>query len=274
HSSLWAGAALCDMKPGVPIIVSEHIKEFLIPDAFDDFQHKLIQYTYNNIQGLIAPSSSVMEAIQSTFKIPDSCKTQVIPNMVDTDYFVPLKDKPDNERFSFLIVAMLRPEKRIDTIIQAFIPIGNNFLARLNILGDGPEYKNLHTISEEFHLDRLVKFLKKKGRTEVLNAMQKTDVCLLFSEMETFGVTLIEALSCGIPVIGGNVGGANDIITPENGLIVPTDDPKALQQAMKYMINNIENYDRDKIRDDAVKRFDTKVVIAALEKFYKSLILK
>lgn len=271
HSSLWAGAALCEMKLDVPIIVSEHIKEFLIPEGFDDFQHKLIQNTYNNVQGLIAPSKAVMKTIKETFQIPASCKTQIIPNMVDTEYFVPLKDKAVNEHFSFLIVAMLRPEKRIDTIIKAFIPIGNNFLSRLNILGDGPELKKLQTISNEFNLERQVKFIKKKSRSEVLKNMQKADVCLLFSEMETFGVTLIEALSCGIPVIGGNVGGANDIITPENGLIVPTDNPIALQNAMKYMIKNIKNYDRDKIREDAINRFDKKVVIAKLESIYEEM---
>lgn len=272
HSSLWAGAALCEMELGVPIIVSEHIKEFLIQNGFDEFQHQLIQYTYNNVQGLITPSTAVMESIKNTFNIPTSCKTQVIPNMVDTEYFVPLKNKPDNDRFTFLIVAMLRPEKRIDTIIKAFMPIGNNFLAKLSILGDGPEFKKLHDLAGEISLERQIKFLKKKGKSEVLKNIQKADVCLLYSEMETFGVTLIEALSCGIPVIGGNVGGANDIITPNNGIIVPVNSPKALQKAMKNMILNIGRYDRDKIREDAVKRFDKKVIIKKLEKLYQELI--
>ncbi len=270
HSSLWAGAALCEMNLGIPIIVSEHIKEFLLDDGFDAFQHKLIQYTYDHIQCLVTPSTAVMEAIKKQFKVPESSK--IIPNMVDTDFFLPDKNKNINDRFTFVVVAMLRPEKQIDKILEAFMTVGNNYLSKLIIVGDGPEAKSLLKLAQELSLSRQIKFIQKTGKEEVLRNMQQADVCLLYSEMETFGVTLIEALSCGIPVIGGNVGGANDIITPENGLIVPTNDLKALQNAMKDMILNIKRYDKDIIRKDAIKRFDKRVIIRSLEQLYDDLL--
>ena len=271
HSSLWAGAALCEMDLGVPIVVSEHIKEFLINDGFDEFQHKLIQYTYDHIQALITPSQAVMDAIKDGFAIPETCTTNVIPNMVDSDFFIPAKNKNMNDRFTFLVVAMLRPEKQIDQIMQAFMNLGNNFLSKLVIVGDGPEAKSLLKLAHELSLARQIKFIHKTGKEEVLKNIQQADVCLLYSEMETFGVTLIEALSCGVPVIGGNVGGANDIITPENGLIVPTNNIQALQNAMKEMILHIDRYDPDTIRKDAIKRFDKKQVLKMLTKLYKEL---
>jgi len=116
-----------------------------------------------------------------------------------------------------------------------------------------------------------VEFVRETGRDIVLKNMQKADVCMLVSKMETFGVSLIEALSCGVPVIGGNIGGATDIINDENGILVPIDNPIALQEAMKEMIDNPDKYDPRKIREDAIKRFDKKVVIGILEDIYKSV---
>jgi glycosyltransferase involved in cell wall biosynthesis len=192
--------------------------------------------------------------------------------MVDTDYFKPLKEKPFVNRFTYLIVAMLRPEKRIDKIIEAFVSIGNTHLAKIRIVGDGPEYQKLKDAAVAHSLTRQVEFIRQTGKDVVLKNLQKADVCMLCSKMETFGVSLIEALSCGVPVIGGNIGGATDIITKKNGILVPIDNPIALSEAMKEMIEHPEKYDRKEIREDAIKRFDVKVVIGKLEEIYKSIL--
>ncbi|MCK4530553.1 MAG: glycosyltransferase family 4 protein [Candidatus Marinimicrobia bacterium] len=271
HSSLWAGAALTSYDLGIPVLISEHLKEFLIFKGFSDFQHKLIEDTYKKAHALITPSSAVMNRIDQYFKVPETCTEHIVPNMVDTDYFKPLEKKPFINRYTFLIVAMLRPEKRIDKIIESFISIGNTHLAKIRVVGDGPEYQKLVDIASVHSLTRQVEFVRETGRDVVLKNMQRADVCMLYSKMETFGVSLIEALSCGVPVIGGNIGGATDIITKENGILVPIDNPIALQDAMKEMIAHPEKYDPQTIREDAIKRFDKKVVIGKLEKIYKSV---
>lgn len=272
HSSLWAGAALTSYDLGIPVIISEHLKEFLVFKGFTDFQHDLIQETYNKAQAIISPSTVVMNRINQYFDIPETCSANVVPNMVDTNYFKPLEKKPFVNRFTFLIVAMLRPEKRIDKIIESFVSIGNTHLAKIRVVGDGPEYKNLVAAAIARSLTRQVEFIRETGRESVLKNMQRADVCMLCSKMETFGVTLIEALSCGVPVIGGNIGGATDIINKDNGILVPIDNPIALHEAMKEMIEHPEKYDAKKIRKDAIARFDVKVVIKKLEEIYKDVI--
>jgi len=272
HSSLWAGAALVSYELDIPILVSEHLKEFLIYRGFSDFQHHLIQNTYDKIQGLITPSTAVKKRIEQYFRVPGSCPVNVVPNMVDTDYFKPLDKKPFVNRFTYLIVAMLRPEKRIHKIIEAFVGIGNTHLAKMRIVGDGPEYRKLKESAQEHSLTRQVEFVRDTGKDVVLSNLQRADVCMLCSKMETFGVSLIEALSCGVPIIAGNIGGANDIVNKENGILVPIDNPIALQEAMKTMIEEPEKYDRKKIRDDAIKRFDKKVVIGQLVEIYQNTI--
>ncbi len=271
HSSLWAGAAVASYELGIPLVVSEHLKEFLIYDGYTDFQKKLIQKTYDAASAVIAPSTAVMKRITQYFKVPETCQTHVVPNMVDTAFFKPAEKKTFVNRFTFLIVAMLRPEKRIDKIIEAFIGVGNTHLAKIRIVGDGPEYKTLLETARRCSLTRQVEFIRETGKDVVLKNMQRADVCMLCSKMETFGVTLIEALACGIPVISGNIGGGTDIVTKSNGILVPVDNPVALQDAMKEMIEHPEKFNRKAIREDAIARFDVKVVIGKLEKIYEDV---
>ncbi|MBW6458922.1 MAG: glycosyltransferase [FCB group bacterium] len=268
HSSLWAGAALAEFDLGIPMIISEHLKEFLIYKGFSDFQNKLIQQAYDKANAVIAPSSAVMKRIKQYFSIPGQCGTHIIGNMVDTEFFKPLEVRPVSNRFTFLVVAMLRPEKRIDKIIETFIPIGNTHLAKIRVVGDGPEYKILKETAVNCSLTHQVEFVRDTGKDIVLKNLQHADVCMLYSKMETFGVSLIEALSCGVPVISGNIGGPNDFITKENGILVPVDNPIALRDAMKEMIEHPEKYDPKKIREDVVRRFDKKVIVKKLETVY------
>ncbi|MDD3716242.1 MAG: glycosyltransferase family 4 protein, partial [Candidatus Marinimicrobia bacterium] len=77
-----------------------------------------------------------------------------------------------------------------------------------------------------------------------------------------------------VPVIAGNIGGANDFVNESNGILVPVDNPIELQDAMKVMIEHPQKYDRKKIREDIVKRYDKKVIIKKLEEIYAGIINK
>lgn len=272
HSSLWAGAAMASFNLDIPFVVSEHLKEFLMYQGFSDFQKGLINSCYQQAAAVISPSTAVEKRIHQYFRLPDNCRSHVVGNMVDTEFFKPVKDKPFMNRFTFLIVAMLRPEKRIDRIIESFISVGNTHLAKIRIVGDGPEYHHLQETARACSLTRQVEFIRETGRDIVLKNLQKADVCMLYSAMETFGVSLVEALSCGVPVISGNIGGANDFVNDSNGILVPVDNHIVLQDAMREMIEHPEKYDRQKIREDIVRRYDKRVIICKLEEIYTEVI--
>lgn len=274
HSSLWAGAALASYNLNIPFIVSEHLKEFLIYKGFSDFQQQLIRECHKKAKAVISPSTAVEKRIRQYFKLPETCRSYVIGNMVDTDFFKPADSKPFVNRFTFLIVAMLRPEKRIDKIIESFISIGNTHLAKIRVVGDGPEYRHLVETARACSLTRQVEFIRETGRDVVLKNLQKADVCMLYSTMETFGVSLVEALSCGVPVIAGNIGGANDFVNNNNGILVSVDNHIELQEAMKEMLEHPEKYDRKKIRENIIRRYGKKVIIKKLEEIYAGIINK
>ena len=269
HSSLWAGAAVASFGMEIPFLISEHLKEFLMYDGFTPFQKDLIRASYQKASAVIAPSTPVMKRIRQYFRLPDTCRTAVVGNMVDTAYFRPPEEEAPKNHFTYCIVAMLRPEKQIDKIIRAFMSIGNTHLAKIRVVGDGPEYDRLADTAEECSLTRQVQFIRRTGRDVVLENLQRADVCMLYSKMETFGVALAEALSCGVPVIAGNIGGPNDFVDDSNGILVPPDNPMALHDAMKLMLEKAESYDREKIRARIVERYDRKVIVRRLESIYR-----
>ena len=80
-----------------------------------------------------------------------------------------------------------------------------------------------------------VEFPGLLNREEVRNIIQESHVVVSSSIIETFGVTLIEGMSCGKPVIATRSGGPEEFVTPEVGILIPTDDITALANAMKSM---------------------------------------
>lgn len=271
HSSLWAGAALAEMKLDIPFIVSEHIKEFLIPGGFSIFQQGLINSCYKHAKAVIAPSQAVLTSIKTNFTLPENCGSHCVGNMVDTDYFKPMDDKPFRNRFTFLIVSLLRKEKQIPMIIRAFSPVANTHLAKIRIVGDGPEYKNIKNEIAFYSLERQVELVRETGRDAVRHHMQRADAFLLYSKMETFGVTLIEAMACGLPVISSKAGGPDDFVNKTNGILVKDNNNiHELTDAMKQMGNNYENYDPNKIRENIVNNYSQPAIVSKLEKIYSS----
>ena len=87
------------------------------------------------------------------------------------------------------------------------------------------------------------------------NIMPSADVLVLPSFSESFGLVLIEALACGKPVIGSDVGGIKEIITPEVGLLINPNDPKTIASAIDKMIlddkfrNNLASNARNRAKD-------------------------
>ena len=100
-----------------------------------------------------------------------------------------------------------------------------------------------------------VEFLGELSRAAVKEAYGKAHAFVLPSLYETFGVVLIEALSMGLPLISTACGGPQDIVTQENGLLVPPNDPELLHKAMKQLMKNYHLYSPHALRQDAIMRF-------------------
>ncbi|MBT2726263.1 N-acetyl-alpha-D-glucosaminyl L-malate synthase BshA [Bacillus sp. ISL-75] len=120
-------------------------------------------------------------------------------------------------------VSNFRPVKRVQDVVKSFAKIASVMPAKLLLVGDGPEMTIICKLVREFGLEDQVIFLGKQESLEELYSI--SDLMLLLSEKESFGLVALEAMACGVPCVGTNVGGVPEVINHGmNGFICEVGD--------------------------------------------------
>ncbi|MEL6806102.1 MAG: glycosyltransferase, partial [Bacteroidota bacterium] len=113
-------------------------------------------------------------------------------------------------------VSNFRPVKRVHDVIHVFKIVSDQIPAKLLLIGDGPERQRCETLSRQLGLSEHIRFLGKQDAVEELLAV--SDLFLLPSQKESFGLAALEAMACEVPVISSNVGGLPEVnINGETG---------------------------------------------------------
>jgi len=141
---------------------------------------------------------------------------RVIPNFVDVDRFRPepnpcLRERIASEGENVLLhISNFRRVKRIPVVIDAFAKVAARLPARLLMVGDGPERAPAEARLRDLGIADRVQFLGKQDSVE--RFFQASDLFLLPSEFESFGLSALEAIACGVPVIGARGGGLPELV--------------------------------------------------------------
>ena len=243
QSSLWAGAALGSFlnNNNIPFAVSEHLLNFLQDDGFSAFQKSAIEKSYQYAHSIVATSLALKKSISQQFS-KTSSKIRIIPNPANISVFQ-IKSTKISSDFQFVSVALFRPEKRLDLLLNAFSKVHkvyNN--THLTLVGDGSLQNQIKKQIQTLKLRSAVTLTGYKNKQDVARQLQNSDIFVLSSDVETFGVAPIEAMACGLPVLATNCGGPLDYVTQETGLIVQTNNVQSLAEGMMNLIVNYEKY--------------------------------
>ena len=274
NSTLWSGAALADYlhNKKIPFIISEHLKEFLYPDSFSIFQRNIIGHAYELSSKIIATSSALKKTISNSFPKYKS-KISIIPNPVDEDIFVKKQIIKKQSCINIICVALLRPEKRIDLIIQSFYELlQSGKKAKLTIVGDGPLKSKLANQIQELNILGSVKLKGYLSKKHIVQELHKNDFLVLASEMETFGVVLIEAQACGLPVVATDCGGPSDIASSDTGILVKPGTCQELTKGLIKMMDSINDYKSEIIRKKTINQFGKHAYFNAIEGLVNKII--
>ncbi|PCF51844.1 N-acetyl-alpha-D-glucosaminyl L-malate synthase BshA [Staphylococcus delphini] len=173
----------------------------------------------------------------------------------------------------FIHVSNFRKVKRIDTIIDTFALVRKHIKSKLLLIGDGPELQDMRMKVREMDLSEDVLFLGKQDCMS--NFYQMSDIVLLMSEKESFGLTLLEAMKTGVVPIGTRAGGIQEVIQHrETGFLVDIGDSQtAADYALKLLTDDaLYQSLRDNMLHDITKRFDSQIIADQYEHYYKKMI--
>ncbi|MDN5086610.1 glycosyltransferase [Aliarcobacter butzleri] len=267
HNFLYAGIIAKFIKDeyGVNYIVTEHSSSFV--------RNKLSSGKIKSIEN-VAKNALKVTAVSSSFNniLKEYTKTNIdlLPNIVDDFFFQKKFQNKISKNFIFLHIASLDKNKNQELLIKSFEKIAKlNHNVYLNIAGSGYMKKYLESLVKKLDIQKQVNFLGRISQEKVRDEMMKSNCFVLSSNFETFGVVLIEALACGLPLIATECGGPKDIVNKQNGILIKTNNQLELKKAMLYMYENSYKYDREKLRNGAKEKFGEKTFIENVIKYYK-----
>lgn len=231
---------------------------------------KLAKRTYPYINQLIAVSDSLRNNIKKWVGID----AVVVHNMIGKEFTY----QPNNTPHPFTMVSTGRLVygKGFDLLIEALHRINNQLPEgwQCNIIGGGEKKAELQQQIDEAQLHNHIHLVGQKNKKEIVQLLQQSDIFVLPSRSETFGVVYVEANACSLPIIATDCGGPKDIVTPQNGLLIPVDDTDALANAILHMATHLSDYDRQSIADDCQAHFSPEVIAKQLTDIFEEVLSK
>ncbi|MCE4965795.1 N-acetyl-alpha-D-glucosaminyl L-malate synthase BshA [Staphylococcus chromogenes] len=170
-------------------------------------------------------------------------------------------------------VSNFRRVKRIDTVIDTFHLIRQKMKAKLLLIGDGPELLDMRQRVKSLQLSEDILFLGKQDCMS--NFYQISDLLLLMSEKESFGLTLLEAMHTGVLPIGTRAGGIQEVIKhEETGFLVDIGDAETAAQYAVSILQNPTKYQQmqTKMLLDIQERFNSKKIADQYEYYYQQML--
>jgi N-acetyl-alpha-D-glucosaminyl L-malate synthase BshA len=210
--------------------------------------------------GITVPSRYLKQATYDNLDVPRSVPIEVIPNFVDSERFKPVAQRrwehlrplfgaarswpPGGERPPVLIHnSNFRPLKRVEDVIEVFAQVHTSLPCLLVLIGDGPERSRIERLVRQLHLEGSVCFLGKQ--LNFVEVLQNSDVFLLPSQTESFGLAALEALSCGVPVVASRVGGLPEVVVDgETGFLHEVGDLAAMAQSALRLLRDRTLHER------------------------------
>lgn len=272
--SFFVLQALEKMKLNIPVVVTEHSSTVNAPlDLLTKDVVEKGNYVYHKADKVLAVSESLRDVIKENFGV----EATVVYNVFDNEIFK-LTDKirnidyGDKKETIFVSAGNFTLNKRMDLLIKSFVAaFKNDDKYKLIIFGDGPQKENLKDLAEALGCQDRVVFMGRKSRMEIAEAYAGADVFALLSEKETFGVSYVEAMSCGLPVIACYSGGPENFIIPQVGMLVEAD-AEMIGKSFAAMADNLSVYDREELHKYASSLCSPKVIAQKLTYIYKDLI--
>ncbi len=268
-------AFLVKKAQGVPYIVTLHGSDVSILGV-DAAYLNVTRLSLREADKVTATSNFLIDKAKKQMKLQREIVK--IPNFVDSNLFRPLKKSEERGEIETVIthISNFRPVKRVQDLVRAMkIVVKKTEDCKLVLVGDGPERPAVAALIERFKLRGKVTLTG--FRRDIPRILNYSDVLVIPSEMESAPLTLLEGMSCSVPVVAAKVGGVPEIVEDGvNGFLVAPRKPKQIAEKILTLHENPAL--REKLgkagRNMVLEKYSKKRVVSLYEDLYESVAFK
>ena len=259
----------------IPYITTLHGTDITLVGR-DQTYAPVVAFSINESDAITAVSHNLKEETMTSFPIEKDI--HVIHNFIDINRFYQ-SDKdhfkkmlaPNGERI-LVHVSNFRKVKRVEDVIHVFQKVREKMPCKLLMIGDGPERPNAEELSRSLEVCNDIRFLGKQEQMDEILSI--SDLFLLTSSYESFGLSALEAMSCGVPVISTNAGGLGEInVHGYTGYLSNVADVEDMAQHAISILENeqILNQFKTQAKTHAMK-FEKQHIIPQYEQLYNEVV--
>jgi len=239
--------------------------------------YEITKFSMETSDGLTCVSNYLKQEVCSVFHICN--EPHVIYNFVDLNKYKPdgcsdfkKKLSPNGEKI-VIHMSNFRPLKRIEDVVNIFRLIRSGMPSKLLMIGEGPELARAREMVTQYHIADDVVFLGNQENVE--QVLSIGDLFLLPSEHESFGLAALEALACGVPVIGTSHTGIPELVADgKSGFVLPLGDTENMAiKGLDLLSNDRMHSEFSKhARESVAERFSEDVIIKQYESYYEEIL--
>ena len=258
----------------IPIITTLHGTDITLLGKDKSFK-SVIEFAINNSDAVTAVSKSLKKETLDSFKLKK--EIQVVPNFIDSRLYKFENDKvlrrsfaKDSEKI-IIHISNFRKVKRVQDVLRVFAKVRKEIPSKLLLIGDGPERLEMEQLCRNLDLCKNIRFIGKLKAVE--RVLSVSDLFLLPSETESFGLVALEAMASKVPVVSSNSGGLSEVnIEGKTGFLLNVKDIDGM--AKKAILLLADENKLEQFKENAflhAMAFDLPNILPLYEKIYEDL---
>lgn len=224
----------------IPIVTTLHGTDITLVGKDKSFE-PVVSYSLNQSDGITAVSDSLKRDTYEHFKVTKDIR--VIPNFIDFERF----SKQAKEHFKKAVApngekllvhtSNFRKVKRVEDVVKIFAKVREHVKSKLILVGDGPERQNIEQLCRELNIMDGISFLGKQDAVE--EVLSISDLFLMPSETESFGLAALEAMACEVPVVSTNAGGIPELnVDGKTGFMCNVGDVASMAEKSIFILSD------------------------------------
>ncbi|MBY5952220.1 N-acetyl-alpha-D-glucosaminyl L-malate synthase BshA [Algoriphagus sp. NF] len=275
-SAYMAKMILAEQGIHIPVVTTLHGTDITLVGK-DPSYEPVVTFSINHSDGVTAVSQDLKEETYAYFGVKRDI--EVIPNFIDLERFKKQKKEhfklaicPDGEKL-LVHTSNFRKVKRVEDVIRVFYELRKEIPAKLLLVGDGPERDKMERLCRELGTCNDIRFLGKLDAVE--EVLSVSDLFIMPSEKESFGLAALEAMACEVPILTSDAGGIPELnIDGKTGFVCAVGDIQDMKEKAKIILDdqNLQTF-----KDNALaraKEFDISNILPRYVKYYEETIEK